>query len=62
MAILGLLIILFGFGAFILCWSIEIMKIAKEADEKRAEEIADEMLANAEIRVVQRLEIIDEMK
>lgn len=62
MAMVGLLIMLLGFGAFIFCWAIECKKIASEADEKRANEIADEMLANAEIRVIQRLYIIDEMK
>ena len=61
LATAGLLMILFGFGAFFFVWSIHIKEIAEQADEKRASAIADDLIRNADIRVVQRLIIKDEM-
>lgn len=61
MIIAGLIILSAVNLAFYIGWMAQVYEIAREADEERADEIADELLANAEIRVIQRLEIIDEM-
>lgn len=61
MIIAGLIILTAVYLGLFIGWMVHIYEIAREADEERADEIADELIANAEIRVIQHLEIIDEM-
>lgn len=62
MAVVVMVLVILGYLILFIAWAIHLSEISREADEKRANEIADEILENAEIRVIQRLEIIDEMQ
>ena len=62
----GLLLLLCMVGIIALIYHKHMKAIYKDIAEKEAQEIADrrfrQMIQNARIKVIQRLEIIDEMK
>lgn len=66
MMFLGWLALNAVFAAIILMITGSIEMVLRDSDDERVEYLAEkrfnEMLENAEVRVIQRLEIIDEMR
>jgi hypothetical protein len=66
MTFLGWLALNAVFAAIILMITGSIEMVLRDSDDERVEYLAEkrfnEMLENAEVRVIQRLEIIDEMR
>lgn len=66
MTFLGWLVLNAVFAAIILMITGSIEMVLRDSDDERVEYLAEkrfnEMLENAEVRVIQRLEIIDEMR
>lgn len=60
-ALIGVLIILIGFGVFFICWGRQCLKISKETDYRAAEEIADDIILHARVRIFYQTVIKDEM-
>lgn len=61
-ALIGMLIILIGFGAFFICWGKHCLKISKETDYRAAEEIANDIIRHARVRIFYQTVIKDEMQ
>lgn len=43
--------ILVGFGVFFICWGRQCLKISRETDYRAAEEIADDIIRYARVRI-----------
>lgn len=55
MIILGVIILAIIWFGMVFCLDKQCTEIAKEADEERAQEIADEIIANSEYHINQRI-------
>lgn len=55
MVILGIIILVVVWGAVAAALWAQCTEVSKEADEERAQEIAKEILATAEVKVKQRI-------
>lgn len=60
-ALIGMLIMLIGFGVFFICWGKHCLTISKETDYRAAEKIADDIIRHARVRIFYQTVIKDEM-
>lgn len=55
MVILGIIILIVVWGAVAAALWAQCTEVSNEADEERAQEIAEEMLANADVKIKQKI-------